>query len=245
VQDAIQGPYPAAHANAPALLKIRLGAFVRMLAGVTAVLVLLHLVVTVGDLAGLSVPGMRRFYLDAEGNVPAFFSTLLLLLAAVLLGVIGRLKLAERDRFARHWLVLAVIFVALGADEALSFHEMLIDPLRIALGLGGLLRMAWVVVAIPLLCVLGLFYFDFLRALPRRSCVAFLVSASVYITGVLGFEMIGGVFYDGFLAGQGRAAYLTFMTIEETLEMVGMVLFIHSLLQYLKTFRPSIEVRIE
>jgi hypothetical protein len=237
-------PQQHAAGTGAAVVIFQHGAVVKVLSWLMATVLLLHLMVVATDFAEVNLPGKWRFYLDQEGNLPSLFSTGLLFLAAVLLALIGRFKRAEKDPFARHWLVLASIFLALGADEALGFHEVLIDPLRQTFNLTGLLRFSWVLVGIPLVAALAFLYLPFLRSLPRRTCFAFTASGIVYVTGALGFEMIGGAFYDDFVLGKSTGAYQTVMTIEETLEMAGIVLFVRALLQYLTTYRPSFQVRI-
>ena len=102
------------------------------------------------------------FDLDREGNVPAWFSSLLLFSIALLLGIIGAGKAKSRDRWRWHWIGLAVIFVLLSMDEAASLHERLTVPLRSALDLSGALYFAWVVPAGALLIVFAAVYIRFL-----------------------------------------------------------------------------------
>lgn len=73
----------------------------------------LHLWVVVTFLQGLDFKGSQRLYFDDEGNLPAYFSTFIIFLSAILLTCIAYFKRAEGDRFAKHWTVLALLFFRL------------------------------------------------------------------------------------------------------------------------------------
>jgi len=60
----------------------------------------------------------------------------------------------------------------------------------------------------------------------------FAASAAVYLSGAVGFEMIGGAIYEA-SNGQGGAAYALAYTVEETLEMVGLVMLTYTLLSWI------------
>lgn len=173
-----------------------------------------------------------KFYFDRESNFPSIFSFLLLLTAAALLGVIASHKRRHADPFKFQWRLLAWIFLGLALDEAVSIHELLIDPLRFAFHLSGWLRFSWVLVGVPVVGGLGLAYLRFLQALPTPARVRFMVAGAVYVTGVIGLEMISGCFFVNI---EDRSpTYLLLMTLEETAEIVGVLLFIRALLLYLR-----------
>src|SRR5690349_14641147 len=54
---------------------------------------------------------VRLFYVDAEGNIPTFFSAMLLLFASLLLAFITVLKRSSRDSYRYHWGILALILL--------------------------------------------------------------------------------------------------------------------------------------
>lgn len=56
---------------------------------------------------------IRLFDLTGEGNIPTWYSSFILLLCALFLAIIGHAKKGHHDLYARHWQVLALIFLYL------------------------------------------------------------------------------------------------------------------------------------
>lgn len=184
----------------------------------------------------------RLFYLDEERNVPTAFSVLILLIAARLLQLTALASRKAADRSAWYWALLSAGFVAMALDEALQWHERLIPVMRTALGGGqrlGLLANAWVLPAGALVCVLGIVFARFLWRLPARTRTAFLLSAAIYLGGAVGVEMPGGRWAE--LHGMENLTYLALATIEETMEMAGVILFIRSLMIYREHYSATPE----
>jgi hypothetical protein len=175
---------------------------------------------------------IRSFDLNREGNVPTVFSFLILLLSAGLLGLAGRRAQATGAPFARHWRVLSGIFVFLAVDEVVGLHELLIQPLRLLLNAGGYFYFAWVIPALILVPLLGIAYLRFLWHLPAWTRWLFIVAAVIFLSGAVGMEMVGGNYYHQ-VDRQQDMTYSVITTIEETLEMTGISLFVYALWRYL------------
>ncbi|NIZ91122.1 hypothetical protein [Kineococcus rubinsiae] len=186
---------------------------------------------------------------DREAGIPAWFSTLLLAAAAAQLWAVASAARAGGSPWHRHWRVLSLVFGFLSADELTSMHERLTSPVRSALHLSGALRFSWIVVAVPVVLVGGLLFLRFLRALPAASRWAFVLAGLVYVAGAVGMELVGGIVVDAVgvpttttttRVVEGRPAettttqwptvdsvrYAGTAAVEETLEMVGSVLFL-------------------
>lgn len=192
-----------------------------------------------GGLMGL-VP---LFDVVEEANVPTWFSSALLLLAALWLGVIARVQRGRGDPFARHWLILAGVFVLLSLDETAQIHDLLDDRLRDRLQLHGVLHYAWVIPAGVFLAVLGIAYIRFLVSLPRPTLRRFVLAAALYVGGALGMEMVAGAYDD--IHGYENAVTGTLATIEESMEMLGVVVFIHALMTHLGYLTGGFHLRID
>lgn len=186
---------------------------------------------------GTALKDLRHFALDSEQALPAYYSSLLLFLAAGMLFVVRALVRQSGGRDEARWLLLAVVFLAMSVDEAVSFHEVLIEPLRTRLGLGGILYFSWVVPGAVAVGALGLYLLPFLVRLPSRTAWLMLLSGTVYVGGALGLELVGGVFAEA--QGMQAPVYLAIAIAEEALEIAGITLFIATLLNHIRDTFPA------
>jgi hypothetical protein len=184
------------------------------------------------------------FDVDAECNIPTFFSMLLLLLAALLLSVITLLERKQTASHVLHWAILSFGFLFMAIDEVVAIHERLVNPLRRMLGPGnpGVFNFAWVIPGISLVLILALFFLKFWLRLPVKTRLTFLVASATYIGGCIGFELIGGHFAK--LHGIHNFAYSVLTTVEESLEMAGVIFFIWGLLVYLADNYKEVQFRL-
>lgn len=187
---------------------------------------------------------VRIFDLNAEGNLPTLFSAMILLFASFLLFLIGAAKKKEKAAFALHWTVLAIIFLYLALDEAGGIHELTISPLRKWLGTtGGVFHFAWVIPAMALLIVFAVAYFRFVMQLTMKYRILFVVAGTAFVAGAVGMEMVGARYFAA-VHGRRDLIYLAITTVEEALEMGGIILFIHALLAYMRSNLPDIRFTI-
>lgn len=173
----------------------------------------------------------NAFNLDSERNIPTLYSASTLLFCAILLGAIAYAKNLENARYTRHWMILSAIFFYLCVDEAKQLHEKLIDPMQSLLNASGFLLFTWVVPAAIFLAIFGLYYLKFIAHLPVKFKKLFLMAGVVYVGGALGMELLGG--YEASVNGIDSMIYKILATIEEVLEMLGIVIFIHALHSYI------------
>ena len=167
--------------------------------------------------------------MDRELNLPTLFSTLLLMMSAVLL---QRLSTIEWNDNAADWTLLSRIFVFLALDEALQIHEILILP-GLRHQIHPALASTWV---IPYgLIALGLLwrFRRFLTALPAKTSARFLRAGSIYLTGAIGMEMVGSFAVRSGLIRLHSFWYGAITGIEESLELFGLILFLYALMQEL------------
>lgn len=219
----------------------------RLLGAGAAALIAINVVLLWAWFAGTGWvrPGvLRLFYVDSEQNLPSFYSALLLFLPAAAVGVVAALKRRAGARYARHWAVLSLAFLYLSFDEAASLHEAAIGPMRELLGpyASGVLWYAWVAPASLAVAVFGLSYLRFLWALPVRTRCGMIASGIVYLAGALGMEMAGSNY--AFRHGVDTFAYAMLSTIEESLEMAGLVWFLYMVLDYLGRVYGAVTVEL-
>jgi hypothetical protein len=178
----------------------------------------------------LNVPTMRGLidllYVDADGNVAAWYLSILFLAASATLGLIAAIKHASDDPFRRHWIGLALMFALLSCDVVAGIHETL----------------GW---AIPIVFAAVVFgaYVRFWANLPVSTRRLVLLSLLTYIAATVGIEACS-VYYAK-SHGEMNLVYAGIVTLEECFKMFSLVLFIRTILGYLNslsfdfTFHPA------
>lgn len=176
------------------------------------------------------------FYVDLEGNIPTFFSGILLLLASLLLAFITVLKRASQDAYSRHWAILSLILLYMAVDETCHLHEMLHKPGKWVLGphAHAIFTYAWIIFGIGMVAAVALSYFKFFLHLPPQTQRQFFTAAAVFLSGAIAIELVES-YYHG-LYGDQTFLYSMFATVEEGLEMAGVIIFINALMTHLITY---------
>lgn len=170
------------------------------------------------------------FDLGAESNIPTLYSAIAIIFCSTLLWLIAMKHKKDGSSYA-YWIGLSFLFIFLAVDETASLHERLMAPLRETLNVSGLLYFAWVIpYSIALIVFVGV-YVRFLLRLPRQTMILFITSGAIFVTGAIGFELLGG--REAEFASTSSDMFFLFVTFEETLEILGIVLFIHTLLNYM------------
>ena len=201
---------------------------------VTAVLTLINSVLLFfyfylddDDLFGL----VDLFDLAIEGNIPTLYSAVAMLFCSALLALITHTNWHKPDGKRFYWLGLTILFLFLALDEGAVIHEAVGDYFEQYLSATGFLYFMWVVPYGIATAVLGLVFLKFVWELPKNTRLRFIAAGVIFLTGVLGIEMLGA--REAALHGTETVVYCLLYTIEEMLEMLGIVLFIYALLSHL------------
>lgn len=168
--------------------------------------------------------------LDGERNIPALYSFLNLQLSALLLGFI---YFSSQGRpYRRYWLWMSLIFMYLMVDELMSIHEKLSLLLAEVADISGSNSYyVWVIPFAILVLAFVVYFFPFLRSLTARFSRLFVLSGALYVGGALLMEVVGALHqaYYGY-----DFVHILIYSLEESLEMLGIILFIYALLRYYK-----------
>ncbi|CAK8721329.1 Multidrug transporter [Candidatus Electrothrix laxa] len=175
--------------------------------------------------------------LDIEKNIPSLYSAFAIFLCSLLFFCISSLE-KKQGRRRCYWLGLAAVFLFLSLDESLALHEGLGDLTEEyiqqtgIMQARGLLYFPWIIPYGILTTLLGMLYFRFILRLPRKTAVLLILSAGIFLTGAVGFDMFGG--REAEIHGYYSVMYTVLYTIEEFLEMSGIVLLMYTLLDYIE-----------
>jgi hypothetical protein len=157
----------------------------------------------------------QLFDLDEENNLPTWFSSFLLLNSSLVMYLVARIN---RDRGYFHWMLLSVGFLVLSIDEVAGIHE----------SIHTAIDFNWAYAGGILVLALGLSFIPFLLSLNRRLAILFVISGLIYVTGIIGVELLSEDM------DEDSMAYGFATAVEEGLEMLGALLFLAVNLEELK-----------
>jgi len=169
--------------------------------------------------------------LDQEANLPTLFSSILLLIAGFLFYLLAQVAKEKTKEQYKYWLGLSFVFVFLGFDESATIHETLGDYTEKFVDTGGYLHYPWVLSYGLLLVILGFLYLRFFLRMEKKIFRSFMLAAFIFLSGAIGFELLGAK--EAALHGTDTVLYCTLYTIEESLEMFGVIYLIRLLLNLL------------
>lgn len=172
---------------------------------------------------------------DTQFSVLNFLEPCALVVASALCAVLTRVAPSTQRR---PLIFLSIGFIALTAGE-LGFansHSTYIEYYASTFGTHGPAAPILPLFVVP--AASALYLTGFLRRLPERFALGFVLSGCVYVTGVLGFEIISEVL--GAKYGGASVRYLAAAGIEETLEILGVVGFLLTASGYMRALSPKV-----
>ncbi len=173
---------------------------------------------------------VSKFALNEEHNIPTLYSSLALFYCSALFWLIALLKAHPTRNEVRYWKGLSVVFLYLSVDEMVALHESF-SKLFHKLGVNGILHNAWVVPGIIAIAIFLITFYKFFLTLPNFLKRSILMAIFLWVGGALFVETLGG--YYKYLYGEENLGYALLTTVEEVMEMLGVVVLIHGLLLYL------------
>lgn len=172
---------------------------------------------------------LKRIDFNHEVNPPTLYASILLLIASSILKTISQMKTAYTESLKKYWKGLSFIFLFLAADEAFKIHDTL------SLGVHG----DWLKYYIPLAFIICIFYIKFLFKLPKKISALICFSGALFVTGAVGFEILGILFKTTGGYKTLDVEYRLLATAEESLEFLGVIAFIYTLLIFAQSESPK------
>ncbi|MBT8041767.1 MAG: hypothetical protein KJN98_01210, partial [Pontiella sp.] len=178
---------------------------------------------------------------DAEGNLPAYFSSAILALSGLLAFAISLGVRSERLK-SLQWAGLGAVLFFLSIDEAVMIHEVVAHAARLVVKGPGMHHAAWVVPYLIAVVILGAIYLKFFLQLPAETKKFLLIGAGLFLLGAVGVEVVSCIWEE---AGHGKDfIYHLFATTEETFEMLGVISIIYAFASYLDKQLPELSVQV-
>ncbi|NNC99537.1 MAG: peptidase M48 Ste24p [Gammaproteobacteria bacterium] len=185
---------------------------------------------------------VRLIDLDYEGNIPTLFSALLFLSNGCLFYLLYRATKENKQPYALYWLGLALVFTFLGFDEGTRLHEEIGDLTEHLVEAKGLLYFPWVIPYSIAFVIAVSVYFRFYLTLDRRLQLRLLACAVVFLSGAVGLEIFSA--REAETSGTSSLSYSILYTIEESLEMAGLILLFHTLTDKLRVENDVITLKL-
>jgi len=165
---------------------------------------------------------VSMFDLDNEDAFGTWFSAVTLIFTGQLLLLHAAAVRETEDRWYPWWFVLGLGFHVLSIDEVAGMHELLNTFLR-AMDEPSV----WTDVALAGIAVLACAYLPFLRALRQRTAWLFSIAGLIYLGGAVGVERWTG-------EDVNSLHYNMWTTVEEGLEMAGVIVMIYAVLAHMR-----------
>lgn len=185
---------------------------------------------------------VRLTYLNGEATIPAWYSSSALLLCAVALAISAAVKRGRSDRDTWYWIGLAVLFTYLSLDEGAGIHELWGNGIKRRFAPSGFLQFAWVIPGMAVVLAVVLTYLRFVWRLPARTRRLLILAGCVFVGSALGVEMIEAKHLS--VVGSHNFAHSLLVTVEETGEMIGVVIFLYGVLRHLAAECAVIRIEI-
>ena len=138
--------------------------------------------------------------------------------------------------------MLAGAFLFLSCDEVAQIHETTVAVLVAGAQEKEEGKTGWFWAYLPVLAVFAAAYVPFLKGLPRRSAILFVLSGSIYLGGVVAMERVANWFAE--TPGDETLGYVLTDNFSEFMESAGMALFAYTLLSWLAAESAEVVIRL-
>jgi hypothetical protein len=212
----------------------------RLLIAIAVGMALTHIVGQLSDVYQGRTSVLFLFDLGREQSIPRFYSSVMLLLCSCLILTIAVAKKGDNTYNFIYWLGLVLMFLFLAMTKSIAIHENIATLMRSALGVSKIKFYAWVYSIVVVLFTIA--YLKFFFSLPRRVMLLFVIGGSAFVAGAFGLDLV--VAYLGQSLDRHTGVYIGLATLEELLEMGGIIIFVYTFLLYMSLELKRIVVRV-
>jgi hypothetical protein len=176
-------------------------------------------------LTAILLPVAQQLYPNAEGNLWAWYSSIMLALLGIMFGIMAGLSPRRGGRRGAY-VSMGVVAVALSIDESTQVHE---NFGLITSELDWLLPYAydWIIIGIPIAIVVGALLLWTARRIDPALRTRLIIAGVVYFLGAVGMETATAAIYYSFDLDTNFSAVIlheVVMGLEESLEFAGVLI---------------------
>jgi hypothetical protein len=183
---------------------------------------------------------------NAEASIPTWYAAVALMSCSVLLAIVALAARRLGRPYPLQWALLSIGFALLSLEEIIGVHSQATKVLRSVVsstdGAGLVYLLVLGVVAVVGIIVLVALFGRFFLHLPRRWRMLFGIGLVIYLIGVLASDAVGDYLRSAF--GEAGLVYIVVLTLEEALEMIGVLIVIYGLLEYIRTFVGEVLIEV-
>ena len=215
-------------------------------------LIILHIIFQICNYFFNNIPSFpdkqiyHLFNLDAERNIATAYAATMIFVSSLILYISGFLEELKKNKF--YYYFLSGIFFFIGWDELFSIHESILLFLQNEYKFSGFLYHAWVIPYGALTFFVAVFFYRFVYKFPRKIKNLILFSGFIFVLGELIFETFSGklvsLYGDPSLMTKPQfLLHFSFITIEESLGLIGILIFNFALLKNLQIKFGKIKIQ--
>ena len=167
------------------------------------------------------------FNFGSEANLPTIFNVFLLLFTSIIVFLIF-LNIKTNNIIRKYWFGLFFLFLYLGIDEGWVIHERLLTSLQDLINF----KYTFFITAPLLILPVVLIFIRFLFLIPKNLIKWIIIAATIYLLGVAGLEIVS-ILYKKVYGGGFILEVIS--TFEESMELLGIIIFNKFLLKYIKS----------
>lgn len=204
----------------------------RIVRAFVAVIVVLNVLNAVGIAMGADTERTKYFLLALERNPSTWFSGALLGATGLGAFLVGRGRPDQRT-----WSAVAALFAVLSLDEVATFHEWL----GAVPGIPGVGTRGWAGAGLVLAALVTIWLLRWALALELRLRLTLVVGGVLFLGGAIGFEVLAGMWES---SHGSDARYWAISSVEENLELAGVLVVLRGLLDHLAGRPAPLSLRV-
>lgn len=197
-----------------------------------------------GFLRGHGYRIFSLFTVDFESSLPTIFNAILILVAFVILLMISLQLWRLKSKQIYTWLLLTCAFLVLSLDENPTVHQIFVSILsHYVSGQRPPVNYAWGMPYGAMVLIFIFFLWRFITTLPGNIRAGFVISGLIYVFGAIVIGLYGADVIEVYSHRDPK--YILLASFEESLEMLGLTLFIYYLFEFIQIEFKSFSLRVD
>mgnify|MGYP001277843721 CR=1 FL=1 len=207
-------------------------------------LIIFHIISEFIRYVPLKINIFKLFNFDYESNLPSIYTSILFLFAFIEFELINLTLRVKESFFQLRFLSLLCLF--LGLDELFMIHENFSITIGKFLNYQYLIIPKWLIIYSIAFLIIAIYLFLNRNLIPRKVNLILSVSSIIYFFGAGIFELISSNLLFFSLSEYNHTILnMCLILIEETLEILALILLNFGLIDYIQSIRSKYIIRFK